>query len=159
MSSQKIVNLISLKHLVARWKVKSNRIVFTNGCFDILHVGHIHTLKEALKLGDKLIVGVNSDQSVKRLKGEERPLINEHDRAELIASMAVVDAVVIFDEDTPYSLIKAINPYFLIKGGDYRGKEVIGEDLVTELKFIDVVSIPFVSNQSSTQIIQKIKSL
>ena len=158
MSSQKIVNLISLKHLVARWKVKSNRIVFTNGCFDILHVGHIHTLKEALKLGDKLIVGVNSDQSVKRLKGEERPLINEHDRAELIASMAVVDAVVIFDEDTPLSLIKATIPNVLVKGGDWRVEEIVGGELVQQAGG-DVVSIPFVSNQSSTQIIQKIKSL
>jgi rfaE bifunctional protein nucleotidyltransferase chain/domain len=158
MSSQKIVNLISLKHLVARWKVKSNRIVFTNGCFDILHVGHIHTLKEALKLGDKLIVGVNSDQSVKRLKGEERPLINEHDRAELIASMAVVDAVVIFDEDTPLSLIKATIPDVLVKGGDWRVEEIVGGELVRQAGG-DVVSIPFVSNQSSTQIIQKIKSL
>jgi|TARA_B110000444_G_C18627922_1_gene495403 rfaE bifunctional protein nucleotidyltransferase chain/domain len=158
MSSQKIVNLISLKHLVARWKVKSNRIVFTNGCFDILHVGHIHTLKEALKLGDKLIVGVNSDQSVKRLKGEERPLINEHDRAELIASMAVVDAVVIFDEDTPLSLIKATIPDVLVKGGDWRVEEIVGGELVQQAGG-DVVSIPFVSNQSSTQIIQKIKSL
>mgnify|MGYP006252105265 CR=1 FL=1 len=87
MTSQKIVDLISLKHLVARWRVKSNRIVFTNGCFDILHAGHLHTLKEALKLGDKLIVGINSDLSVKRLKGEKRPLINEHDRAELILSL------------------------------------------------------------------------
>ena len=158
MSSQKIVNLISLKHLVARWKVKSNRIVFTNGCFDILHVGHIHTLKEALKLGDKLIVGVNSDQSVKRLKGEERPLINEHDRAELIASMAVVDAVVIFDEDTPLSLIKTTIPDVLVKGGDWRVEEIVGGELVQQAGG-DVVSIPFVSNQSSTQIIQKIKSL
>ncbi|MDA9951872.1 D-glycero-beta-D-manno-heptose 1-phosphate adenylyltransferase [Chitinophagales bacterium] len=158
MSSQKIVNLISLKHLVARWKVKSNRIVFTNGCFDILHVGHIHTLKEALKLGDKLIVGVNSDQSVKRLKGEERPLNNEHDRAELIASMAVVDAVVIFDEDTPLSLIKATIPDVLVKGGDWRVEEIVGGELVQQAGG-DVVSIPFVSNQSSTQIIQKIKSL
>ena len=138
--------------------MKSNRIVFTNGCFDILHVGHIHTLKEALKLGDKLIVGVNSDQSVKRLKGEERPLINEHDRAELIASMAVVDAVVIFDEDTPLSLIKATIPDVLVKGGDWRVEEIVGGELVRQAGG-DVVSIPFVSNQSSTQIIQKIKSL
>lgn len=158
MTSQKIVDLISLKHLVARWRVKSNRIVFTNGCFDILHVGHLHTLKEALKLGDKLIVGINSDLSVKRLKGEERPLINEHDRAELIASMAVVDAVVIFDEDTPLSLIKATIPDVLVKGGDWRVEEIVGGELVQQAGG-DVVSIPFVSNQSSTQIIQKIKSL
>ena len=158
MTSQKIVDLISLKHLVARWRVTSNRIVFTNGCFDILHVGHLHTLKEALKLGDKLIVGINSDLSVKRLKGEERPLINEHDRAELIASMAVVDAVVIFDEDTPLSLIKATIPDVLVKGGDWRVEEIVGGELVQQAGG-DVVSIPFVSNQSSTQIIQKIKSL
>ncbi len=138
--------------------MKSNRIVFTNGCFDILHAGHLHTLKEALKLGDKLIVGINSDLSVKRLKGEDRPLINEHDRAELIASMAIVDAVVIFDEDTPLNLVKVAIPDVLVKGGDWKVKEIVGGEFVQQAGG-DVVSIPFVSNQSSSQIIQKIKNL
>ena len=133
-------------------------IVLVTGGFDPLHSGHIAYFKAAKALGNKLIVGVNSDQSVKRLKGEERPLINEHDRAELIASMAVVDAVVIFDEDTPLSLIKATIPDVLVKGGDWRVEEIVGGELVQQAGG-DVVSIPFVSNQSSTQIIQKIKSL
>ena len=158
MTSQKIVDLISLKNLVARWRVKSNRIVFTNGCFDILHVGHLHTLKEALKLGDKLIVGINSDLSIKRLKGEERPLIHEYDRAELIASMAMVDAVIILDEDTPLKLIKVAIPDVLVKGGDWRVEEIVGGEFVKQAGG-EVVSIPFVSNQSSSQIIQKIKNL
>ena len=133
-------------------KSRGKKIVFTNGCFDLLHAGHIKYLEASKSFGDILIVGLNSNRSVSNLKGENRPINSEVDRAYLLAALESVDYVVIFDEDTPYNLIKAINPYVLTKGGDYRGKKVIGDDLVKELKFID-----FVSGKSSSNIIKKIQ--
>lgn len=132
------------------------KIVFTNGCFDILHIGHIRYLQEASKLGDVLVIGLNSDASVKRLKGPERPVNNELDRAELLCALGFVDYVVIFDEDTPYNLISDIQPDVLVKGGDYKSEEVAGRDIV-EARGGKLVLIPFVEGKSTTGIIEKIK--
>jgi len=115
----KILSLTDLLHTVAAWRVKGSTIAFTNGCFDILHEGHIFSLSEAAKEADYLIVGVNADASVSKLKGAERPVNNQHSRSLILASLVIVDAVVIFEEDTPLNLITAIKPDVMIKGGDY----------------------------------------
>lgn len=133
-------------------KERGKKIVFTNGCFDILHLGHVKYLEKAKSFGDVLIVGVNADASVKRLKGAERPINSEYDRAYLLASLSAVDFVVIFEEDTPYNLIEEIRPSILVKGGDYEGKEVVGSDLVEEVRLVT-----FVEGKSSTNIINKLK--
>jgi len=134
-------------------KVDKKRVVFTNGCFDILHLGHIKYLQKAKSLGDILIVGVNSNSSVKRLKGVDRPINDEFDRAYLLASLEVVDYVVIFQEDTPYELIKKIQPDILVKGGDYKNKEVVGSDIVDKVQLIE-----FIDDKSTTNIIERIKT-
>ncbi len=141
-----------LKKRVEELKEDGKKIVFTNGCFDILHLGHIQYLQKASTFGDILIVGVNSDASVKRLKGEERPINPEYDRAYLLGALDCVDYVTIFYEDTPYELIKLIEPDTLVKGGDYKGKEVIGSDIAKELRLVD-----FVNGRSTTKIIEKMK--
>ena len=135
-------------------RAQGKRVVFTNGCFDILHLGHVKYLQEAKRLGDVLIVGLNSDESVRRLKGKERPINPQFDRAYLLASLEAVDYVVIFDEDTPYELIKRIKPDILVKGGDYKEKVVVGSDIVKEVKLID-----FIPGKSTTKIIQRINSV
>ncbi|WP_305862799.1 D-glycero-beta-D-manno-heptose-7-phosphate kinase [Helicobacter cholecystus] len=127
-------------------------IVFTNGCFDILHKGHVSYLQKAKKLGDILVVGLNSDSSVRALKGENRPINSQEDRAFLLASLECVDYVIIFDELTPYELIKSISPKILVKGADYKGKEVVGSEFAQEVKLID-----FVEGKSTTNLIKKIK--
>jgi len=132
-------------------------IVFTNGCFDILHIGHIRYMQEAAKLGDILIIGLNSDASVKRLKGPERPVNNEQDRAELLCALEFVDYVAIFEEDTPYNLINTLQPDVLVKGGDYNHDNVVGTDIV-EARGGKLVLIPFVEGKSTTNIIEKIKN-
>lgn len=131
---------------------QNSKIVFTNGCFDILHKGHVSYLQKAKELGDILVVGLNSDRSVKELKGEERPINSQEDRAYLLASLECVDFVIIFDESTPYELIKEIAPTFLVKGADYEGKEVVGSEFAKEVKLIE-----FVEGKSTTNIIKKIK--
>ncbi len=136
---------------VRRLKNEGKRIVFTNGCFDILHLGHVKYLEKAKSFGDVLIVGVNSDASVRRLKGEERPVNPENDRAYLLAALDAVDFVTVFDEDTPYELIKVVEPDVLVKGGDYEGKEVVGSDIAKEVRLVD-----FVEGKSTTKIIEKI---
>jgi len=148
----KIVDFKKIEHIANDLHMQNKKIVFTNGCFDILHLGHVKYLQKAKSLGDKLIVGVNSNASVKRLKGKSRPVNDEYDRAYLLASLEVVDYVVIFDEDTPYELIKKVKPDILVKGKDYEGKEVVGSDIVKEVKLID-----FVEGKSTTKIIEKIK--
>lgn len=127
-------------------------IVFTNGCFDILHKGHVSYLQKAKELGDILVVGLNSDRSVKALKGEERPINSQEDRAYLLASLECVDFVIIFDELTPYELIKEISPSILVKGADYEGKEVVGSEFAKEVRLLE-----FVEGKSTTNIIKKIK--
>lgn len=131
------------------------KIVFTNGCFDILHVGHKRYLQQAATLGDILVVGVNSDESVRRLKGPERPVNNEQDRAEMLCALGFIDYVVIFGEDTPYELIKKIQPDVLVKGGDYKPEEVVGKDIV-EARGGKLELIKFVEGKSTTNIINKI---
>jgi D-beta-D-heptose 7-phosphate kinase / D-beta-D-heptose 1-phosphate adenosyltransferase len=133
-------------------KLKGEKIVFTNGCFDLLHAGHISYLEIAKNFGDILILGLNSDRSVTQLKGEDRPINLQADRAHIMAALEVVDYVVIFDEDTPYELIKSIQPHILVKGDDYKGKDVVGQDIVDELKFVK-----FIDGKSSTKTIEKIK--
>jgi D-beta-D-heptose 7-phosphate kinase/D-beta-D-heptose 1-phosphate adenosyltransferase len=133
-------------------KDKNAKIVFTNGCFDILHAGHTKYLQKAKNLGSTLIVGLNSDKSVGALKGEGRPINCEQDRASILASLGFVDYVVIFDEDTPYELIKKLKPDVLVKGADYKDKKVVGSDLVKEVVLID-----FVQGKSTTSIIERIK--
>jgi len=148
----KIISFEEVEKLVKNLKKENKKIVFTNGCFDILHIGHVKYLQKAKSLGDILIVGVNSNESVTRLKGPERPINDEYDRAYLLASLEVVDYVVIFKEDTPYELIKKIKPDILVKGKDYEGKEVIGSDIAKEVQLIE-----FVNGKSTTKIIEKIK--
>lgn len=115
---------------ISNWKEKGNKIVFTNGCFDILHAGHIEYLNEASKLGDKLIVGLNSDSSVKQLKGETRPINGELDRGKVLSGLRMVDLIIIFSDVTPIKLIDKIDPDYLVKGGDYEVSEIVGADLV-----------------------------
>ena len=131
------------------------KVVFTNGCFDIIHVGHLRYLQEAAKLGDILIVAINSDASVKRLKGPERPINTELERAEMMCALGFVDYVAIFEEDTPLELIKRIQPDVLVKGGDYSNEYVIGTNEV-ESRGGKLVLIPFVEGKSTTNIINKI---
>jgi D-beta-D-heptose 7-phosphate kinase/D-beta-D-heptose 1-phosphate adenosyltransferase len=140
----------ALVSTVRRAKKSGKKIVFTNGCFDILHMGHVKYLEKARSFGDLLIVGLNSDRSVRRLKGDGRPVNPQYDRAYLLAALDAVDFVTVFEEDTPYELIKAIEPDVLVKGGDYRGKEVVGSDIAKELRLVD-----FVEGRSTTAIIER----
>ncbi len=134
--------------------MRGKKIVFTNGCFDLLHAGHVRYLEAAKSFGDVLIVGLNSDRSVKALKGSDRPINMQMDRAYILAALEVVDYVVIFDEDTPYNLIKAIKPKTLAKGSDYEGKEVVGQDIAEELRLVK-----FVEGKSSSKTIKKIQQV
>ncbi len=138
--------------LIENLKKDGKKIVFTNGCFDILHRGHVTYLQQAKSFGDILVIGLNSDSSIKRIKGSDRPINNQDDRLFLLKNLSCVDFVIIFDEDTPYDLINKIKPDVLVKGGDYRDKEVIGSDIVPELRIVD-----FVKNKSTTNIINQIK--
>ena len=149
-----IKDFTSIDEIVKKAKKEGKKIVFTNGCFDILHFGHIKYLEKAKKLGDILIIGLNSDSSVKRLKGNSRPINNVEDRAYILASLSIVDYVVCFDEDTPLNLIKLIRPDVLVKGGDYKAKDVVGTNFALELKLI-----PFVKGRSTTNLVDKLKGL
>ena len=151
-TEHRIKTLEELKKSVERARSEGKRVVFTNGCFDILHLGHVKYLEKAKSFGDILIVGVNSDASVKRLKGESRPVNGEFDRAYLLAALDAVDFVTIFGEDTPYELIKVVKPDILVKGGDYEGKEVVGSDIAKEVRLVE-----FVEGKSTTSIIKNIK--
>lgn len=144
-----------LESLVAALKSGSGKIVFTNGVFDIIHRGHVEYLTDAKSRGDVLIVGVNSDSSVKRIKGDSRPVNNENDRAYILLNLKPVDYVVIFEEDTPYNLIKTVRPNVLVKGGDWKVKEIVGADIVLN-EGGQVFSLKFVDNYSTTSIINKI---
>ncbi|HQR73594.1 MAG TPA: D-glycero-beta-D-manno-heptose-7-phosphate kinase [Sulfurovum sp.] len=147
-----IKTLEEMTSLSKELRKRGKKIVFTNGCFDILHVGHVKYLEAAKSYGDVLIVGLNSDESVSRLKGPTRPVNTEDDRAYILASLEAVDYVVKFYEDTPYELINALKPHILVKGGDYAGKDVVGQDIVDELRLVD-----FVQGKSTTKTIEKIK--
>lgn len=130
------------------------KIVFTNGCFDLLHVGHVRYLQEARRLGDLLVVGVNSDASTKRLKGPTRPIQNENDRAEILAALACVDYTVVFEEDTPAELIRRVKPDILVKGGDWKIDQIVGGDFVQSYGG-EVMSLQFVDGKSTTKLIEK----
>lgn len=137
---------------------RSFRLVFTNGVFDILHVGHVYCLEEARRLGDRLVVAVNSDASARRLKGEGRPLQNAEDRARVVAALRPVDAVTVFEEDTPLALIRALRPDVLVKGGDYRAREVVGATEVREAGGI-VVTVPLRSGRSTSELLRRARRL
>jgi D-beta-D-heptose 7-phosphate kinase/D-beta-D-heptose 1-phosphate adenosyltransferase len=152
----KIMDREALARLCAGWKVKGEKVVFTNGCFDILHPGHIQLLLQAAEAGDKLVLGLNTDASVKRLKGEGRPVNDEQSRALIMAAQLYVDAVTLFDEDTPLELIQAIHPDVIVKGGDYTPETVVGNDFVTSYGG-KVVIVPTVEGFSTTSIINRMK--
>ena len=154
----KIIKGDELARQVAQWKFKSKKIVFTNGVFDLLHKGHVTYLAQAADLGDILIVGLNSDNSARKLgKGPTRPLQDEQSRAYIIASLHLVDAVCIFDEETPAELIKLVTPHVLVKGGDWKAEQIVGYDTVKALGG-EVLSIDFIPGFSTTSIEQKIKN-
>ena len=138
------------------FKRHGQKIVFTNGCFDVLHFGHVHYLLQAKKLGDILVIGLNSDDSVRRLKGPRRPINGENERAFVLAALVCVDYVTLFEEDTPEELIKVVRPDVLVKGGDYTLDNIVGAEFVTQNGGI-VTTIPFVEGFSSTRIIEKLK--
>ena len=150
-----IVSLPELVPMVAGLKQAGRRIVFTNGCFDILHVGHVRYLKSAKALGGALIVGLNSDKSVKRIKGDKRPIVPERERAELLSSIRFVDYVVLFDEPDPYNTIAAIKPDILVKGGDWSLENIVGRDIV-ESYGGEVHTLPFIEGASSSRMIEDI---
>ncbi len=153
----KIQTWAQMSETVSHWKSEGLKIVFTNGCFDLLHYGHIHYLAEARDLGDKLIVGLNAAESVRRLKGVHRPINDELTRQHLLAALEVVDAVVVFEADTPYELIKIIQPDFLVKGGDWQPHQIVGSDIVLANNGV-VRSLPYLEGYSTTNIEQKIRS-
>ncbi len=151
-SDAHIKTFSEIKQVVEYQKQQGKRIVFTNGCFDILHLGHIKSLEQAKSFGDILVVGVNADASVRRLKGDDRPVNMAYDRAYLLAALEAVDYVTIFDEDTPYELVKQVLPDVLVKGSDYRGKEIVGSDLAGEVRLVEIME-----GRSTTGVIAGIK--
>ena len=151
-SDAHIKTLEEITILSSELKAKGKKIIFTNGCFDILHAGHVRLLETAKSYGGVLIVGLNSDRSVSALKGKDRPINKQLDRAYILAAIEVVDYVVIFDKDLPYDLIKSIKPNILVKGSDYEGKAVVGQDIADELKLVQLVD-----EKSTTKIIEKIQ--
>ena len=152
MSKDKIVDRAKIKDITTQRKNEGKRVVFTNGCFDIIHAGHVRYLTEAKKLGDILVIGLNSDSSVSTIK-PGRPIIPEQQRAEVLSALSMVDYITLFNEDTPYGLIKEIKPDILVKGADWDIKNIVGSDIVKE-----VHTIPFVEGISTTEIIKKIQS-
>lgn len=155
---KKIKPLERLDNLLTYWRFKGYRIVFTNGCFDILHPGHIDYLAKARQFGDVLLIGLNTDDSVRRIKGKQRPINTQETRALLLASLAFVDAVVLFDQDTPLELIQRVKPDILVKGSDYKPEEIVGAQVVKE-KGGAITTIEFLEGYSTSSLIQKIKSI
>lgn len=152
----KVLKLEELQHKAAVWRFKGQRVVFTNGCFDLLHRGHLHTLSAARELGDVLVVGLNTDASVQRLKGPTRPIQDETTRAEVLAALLLVDAVILFDEDTPLELIQTLTPDVLVKGGDYVPETIVGYDWVTQHGG-RVEIVPLLDGHSTTNSVEKMK--
>ncbi|MFA6321292.1 MAG: D-glycero-beta-D-manno-heptose 1-phosphate adenylyltransferase [Candidatus Omnitrophota bacterium] len=153
--NEKIKSAASLAKTIARLKKQGKRVVFTNGCFDILHVGHVEYLSRARKMGDALVIGMNSDSSVRRLKGKDRPINKQKDRAKVLSALSFVDYVVLFNEDTPEKLIRKLVPDILVKGADWKKKVVAGVDFVKS-RGGKVAFIPFVSGYSTTSLLEKI---
>lgn len=156
-TADKIVGLEKARDLVARWHGEGEKVVFTNGCFDIVHLGHVDYLEKARALGDRLVLGLNTDASVSRLKGPLRPVVNEAARARLIAAMSFVDTVILFDEPTPLQLIEALEPDILVKGDDYSVENIVGADFVTA-NGGEVRTIPLVKGYSTSSLIEKIRA-
>lgn len=154
----KIHTFESIARVRAVWQFKGHKVVFTNGCFDLMHLGHIDYLSKAADLGDALVIGLNTDDSVRRIKGHHRPITDEHSRAMVLAALRFVHAVVLFDEDTPYDLIKIVQPDVLVKGADYQVKEIVGRDIV-EARGGSVVTIPLSEGYSTSAIEEKIARL
>ena len=154
--TDKIKTVDQIAAIAAEAKKNGRSVVFTNGCFDLLHRGHVHILRQAKAAGDILIVGMNSDRSVKSIKGSARPILPETDRVELIAAMEMVDYVVLFDESDPYQLIAAIKPNVLAKGGDWSADKIVGSDIV-ERNGGRVAVIPYLKGFSTTEIIERIR--
>ena len=154
--NSKILDKEKLLVKLTDWKKENKKIVFTNGCFDLIHLGHIEVIARSADLGDILIIGVNTDSSIKRLKGKNRPIVEEISRSKQLAALEFVDAVVFFDQDTPIDLIKVINPNVITKGGDYNTDQVIGNEIVTQNNG-EIVIIPLTQGYSTTSILEKIK--
>ena len=146
----KIIDVKKMMSLVNKWKQNGESIVFTNGCYDIFHKGHVHSIYSAAEFGDRLIVAINADASVKRIKGNDRPINNEYDRAYVLAAMGCVDAVVIFEEDTPERLLSMIRPNILVKGADYKIEEVVGREFADKVELII-----YIDGYSTTGMINK----
>jgi len=156
-TAEKIVSLETAVNKRNQWKQSSEKVVFTNGCFDILHLGHVDYLEKARQLGNRLILGLNTDASIRRLKGKDRPMVAEHARARVIAALAFVDLVVLFEEDTPLCLIEQLRPDILVKGDDYTIENIVGAEFVIS-NGGSVETVPLVKGFSTTQLIEKIKS-
>jgi len=152
--NQKVVTWRSLRNRLRAAQAAGKRVVFTNGCFDLIHPGHVRYLRAARRLGDLLVVGLNSDESVRRLKGPTRPLVAQDDRAEVMAALEMVDHVTIFDQDTPYELIDFVQPDVLVKGGDWAPEQIVGADLVRARGGV-VRSLPFADGYSTTRLVQR----
>lgn len=155
-TSLKIVTRKELEALRAKWRNEGQKVVFTNGVFDLIHLGHVDYLEKARNLGDKLIVALNTDASVKRLKGPNRPISDENARLRVMAALEFVDAILLFDEDTPFELISVVKPDILVKGKDYQISNIVGADIVLE-NGGSVETIEFVDGYSTTSIVEKIK--
>lgn len=152
----KIKSSANLSKILAKLRSKGKRIVFTNGCFDIIHLGHIKYLSKAKKLGDVLVVGLNSDSSVRAIKGRSRPINNERDRAKVLASLNFIDYVTVFNESTPERLIKKLRPDVLVKGADWKARDIVGKKFVKSYGG-KVARVPFVRGYSTTSIINRVK--
>ncbi len=150
----RVLNSVTLETAVKAYRSADKKIVFTNGCFDLLHIGHITYLEEARKLGDVLIVGINTDDSVKRLKGPSRPIQNESDRCRILAALKAVDHTILFSEDTPLNLIKNVKPDVLVKGGDWKPEQIVGSEFVLAHGG-SVLSLNFVDGKSTSSLIEK----
>ena len=152
---EKIKKREDLRRIVEDFKTKGKRIIFTNGCFDLLHIGHIRYLEEAKSLGDILVVGVNSDRSVRNLKGPNRPILPEEERAEILSGLESVNYITIFDEPTPLELISSLQPHILAKGGDWTKETTVGKEVVERLGG-EVVILPFIEGSSTSNVIETI---
>ena len=153
----KIFNIKDLSQIIEKWRLNGDKIIFTNGCFDLIHLGHLEILARSADLGDKLIVALNSDVSIKKIKGNSRPIIEEDSRAKQLAAIEFIDAVILFNEDTPYDLINILKPDVLTKGGDYKKNDIVGNQLINKEQG-EVVIIPLTQGYSTTSILEKIKN-
>ena len=156
-TKNKIVSLVEAKDIIKDWKNDHFKVVFTNGCFDILHLGHVDYLEKASKLGDKMVVGLNTDASVSRIKGKDRPITDQVSRARVMAALSFVDLVVYFDTETPFDLISELVPDVLVKGNDYLAENIIGADIVLKNNG-EVKTVELVQGYSTSNIVQKIKN-